>query len=134
MLRFVPSCASKGSVTDKRRNCARKISLKSKKNLISVSQTLKRREAWKYVKLKKLLTFLEEPYEFEKEIGKYVFDLALIERKILIEFDGDDHSTPFQKKKDRIRDKFAKKKGWKVKRVSVKANLIIPVEILYDIL
>lgn len=63
------SCASKGSVNDARRNAGKQSAIK---NFTSDTHTpqgiqklLKKREAWKYVEVKKILEFLKEPFEFE---------------------------------------------------------------------
>jgi very-short-patch-repair endonuclease len=127
------SCASAGSVTDKRRNAQRKSGIEHCKNLIPIEDTLRLREMWKYKKLKSFLEFSNEKFEFEFIIGDYVFDLALPERMIFIEFDGIYHNGK-QLLIDADKDKFAQNNGWKVIRKKVQGNTVMDSDLLYDIL
>jgi len=127
------SCASKGSMSESRRAAQRQGGLDKAGNLISASQTLKIREDWKYKKLKHLLSFLDENFEFEYSIPPYVFDLCLIDRKILIEFDGTDHCG-IQIHIDNAKQKVAEDIGWKVIRYRVQDKAIINPELLYSLL
>jgi len=126
------SCASSGSVTDKRRNAQRKSGLESK-NLISAQETLLLREMWKYKKLIDFLEFNNENFEFEFILGNYIFDLALSKRMIFVEFDGVYHNGK-QLLKDAEKDKFAQDNGWVVIRKKVQNNKVIQSELLYDVL
>ena len=128
------SCASAGSVTDNRRNAQRVAGLQHKDNLILVDETLRRRELWKYKKLISFFEFKKENFKFEYNINDYVYDLALIERKIFIEFDAINHLHPQQMLIDNEKDKLAEEHGWKVIRKRVLSNTIIEPSLLYDVL
>jgi very-short-patch-repair endonuclease len=121
------SCASKNSVTDKRRETARRLGVESN-NLISVDEALKKREAWKYAALKDVL--VDRAYEFEYPLGGYVYDLALFDDKILIEFDGPNHADVAQKQIDDKKDSVAISHGFFVVRRSVAKVAVISPEIL----
>jgi len=130
-----PSCASRGSITENRlEGNARGGRATCGTNLISVEETLKKREAWKYVRLKDFLEFQKEAYEFEYRIPTldFVHDLALINRKIVVEFDGDEHES--MKAEDSYRDGILRSSGWSVFRIPTKSNAVIPPEVLYPIL
>ena len=90
------SCASAGSVTEARRNAGRKaaeINFTPETHTIQNMQyILKQREAWKYLLIKNVLDFLGIQYEFECIVGNYIYDLALFDKKLLVEFDGPDHN------------------------------------------
>ncbi len=120
------SCASAGSVTDYRRYRARQIGLASvENNLISPEEALKKREAWKYVNVKKSLESLNENFEFEYRMEDYIYDLALLDRKVFIEFDGPDHDGSVQIEKDLLKNEVANKNGWQVQRIVVDSNSVI---------
>lgn len=127
------SCASAGSVNEARRKGGRLAGLINKSNLISTSDSLKIREAWKYVKLKKFLEFQDVDYEFEYDVGRYIFDLCLIDMRLLIEFDGLYHSNKKIKIRDKEKDYEASKQGWNVIRINTQTNNIIESEVLYEI-
>lgn len=127
------SCASKGSVNDARREAGRKSAADHpiKSDIDSISNILKRREAWKYEKLTSFLDFIDEKYEFERIIGHYVYDLVLIDRKMIFEFDGPNH-----KYLDTDKDKTdnALQRGYILYRISVKPNTVIDPTVLYKFL
>lgn len=127
------SCAS-GSMTEKRREAQRSGGKEKAENLISAQKTLLLREAWKYTQLKSFLEYCKEKFEFEYRLGNYVYDLALPEKLILIEFDGMYHGGKKQSKTDHSKDLFASQSGWKVIRRKVQNNTIINPDILYDII
>ena len=116
------SCASKGSMTEGRRNAQRKSGYENLRNLISPAEALKRREAWKYVALKESLS--GERHEFEYEIGSFVFDLVLFDRGIVVEFDGNYHSGK-QLTIDAEKDKIAAENGFSVVRVKTRGVSVI---------
>lgn len=126
------SCASKASMSKERREAQRRAGKIHKKNLIDPQSTLKRREAWKYELLRTALR--DEPHEFEFKLGDFVFDLALKERKILIEFDGPYHRGSLQQERDEQRDKLAEDHGYVVVRREVKAASVILPETLAGLL
>ena len=128
------SCASKGSVSDYRLEAQSKAGKKHTDNLIKTAETLKRREFWKYDRLKYFLDYEKEKYEFEFSLGSYIYDLALIKRKIFVEFDGKEHSYLKKYCYDKKKDSYALSLGWVVKRVEVEKNTVLNPEILYKIL
>ena len=129
------SCASKGSVTDYRREKSREMGEKHKQELgpKAIAAGLKVREAWKYALLKKFLEELQEPYETEFLILNYIFDLALTQKKILVEFDGPYHKDQSIQEKDKEKTKVAEQSGWKVFRIAVGQSSIIPLSALNGI-
>lgn len=128
------SCASKGSVNDARRNAGKySASINFKSDTHSpehIQLLLKQREAWKYIEIKKLLEFLEEPFEFEYLIDKYIYDLALTNRHIFIEFDGPEHKYLNENDKENV----ALQNGWTIVRHTVQPNEVIKPDFLYSIL
>jgi very-short-patch-repair endonuclease len=94
--------------------------------LISPQETLKRREAWKYAALERVLE--GRKHEFEYKLGKYVFDLALLDTKTLVEFDGPYHRDPKQKQMDADKEKAAGIRGFVVIRRLVKPAVVIDPE------
>lgn len=126
------SCASKGSMNEFRREAQRLGGISKKDNLITVVETLKIRESWKYSKIKEYLDSIKEVYEFEYSIDGYVFDLILKSRKMLIEFDGIYHSGLDQKKVDTIKNSLALSRGYKIERIKVTNNSIIDPTVLHN--
>jgi very-short-patch-repair endonuclease/YHS domain-containing protein len=126
-------CASRGSVTKYRRQKAIESGKKNSSNLISIEETLRKREFWKY---KSLGQFLEKQYcgdhefEFRFPNTKYICDLALKDDQIIVEFDGREHSFSSQKKIDEERDTFIEKMGWDVVRIPVRQKSKINVSLL----
>ena len=62
-----------------------------------------------------------------------MFDLALLDLKTFVEFDGGYHEEVYQKEVDAKKDLEAKEFGWEVVRVPVKANQIIEPSKIYHI-
>ena len=128
-------CASKGSVTEHRRRRAREM---GKRNLrhdtATLAASLRSREYWKYKRLETFLLFEQEVFEFEHVVGDYIFDLALPNRMILVEFDGPDHANTWQAEQDKDRDEEAANAGWDIFRIPVTPNTQINPEVLYDLL
>lgn len=110
------SCASRGSMTEKRREAQRKAGFDKVGNLLSPEETLKRREAWKYELLREALG--TRPHEFEYRLGEFIFDLALLDSKVLVEFDGTYHRGTKQLNADKRKDQAAKEAGFVVVRRS----------------
>lgn len=51
------------------------------------------------------------------QIGRYRVDFAFVEERMVVEADGIRyHSSPSARRRDRIRDKYLKNRGWKVMR------------------
>jgi len=121
-------------VTEKRRAKAKIIGRQNLPTSVEdIARTLRKREAWKYAEIKKLLDWKGIVYEFEWVIGPYIFDLALVNKDILIEFDGPYHSGK-QLEADEEKKKYAEKRGWKVVRIEVIPNQVIVPSTLYDLL
>lgn len=128
------ACASAGSVTEARRRAGRKVGLAYPSTTKITAAALRAREAWKYKQLKRLLLACGEHFRFEHPVGNYVFDLALKDHKVLVEFDSAYHSGEKQKVVDRKKAKVASKKGWAVVHVKTEYNAVIPPKALYKIL
>lgn len=124
-------CGSAGSVTDKRRESSRQAA-KRGINLLRVSDSLKKREAWKYEQLRGRLSGID--HEFEYDLGGFVFDLAFPIHKIVVEFDGPEHSRKTQKIADGVKTKAAESLGFTVIRKVVAKGEVIPSAILDDFL
>ena len=120
------SCASRGSVTEKRILA----SIENGKNNLkydaqTIASGLRSREWWKYEKISKQLIEYKVNHQFEYAIENSIFDLAIIDKKILIEFDGPYHQWL---ESDSIKTKLAKDYGWELIRIETLANEIIPIE------
>ena len=87
-----------------------------KRNKIAIAQKLRNNSTdtekylWKYLRGRQL-----EEFKFRRQhpIGKYIVDFINLERKIIIEVDGGQHS---ENKKDKLRDKWLTEKGYEVLR------------------
>lgn len=84
---------------------------------------LKLREDWKYARLRKALG--ERPHEFEYGLGGYVYDLALLDTHVLVEFDGPDHRSRAQRAVDRNKGRVARANGFTVVRRAVRPMAVI---------
>jgi very-short-patch-repair endonuclease len=93
-------------------------------NLIPPEKTLKIREGEKYASLVVTLKQRGVLYEFEYRIGDVIFDLALLDRKLLVEFDGPYHTWKGQVLRDGEKDQIAKRNGWNLLRVVTETNNI----------
>lgn len=122
------SCASKGSVTDYRRAKAREMGLKNCDygigSIESIAAAMRNREAPNYIKLADYLQKSKVAYTFEYPLGSFIFDLALPDKKLLIEFDGVYHESSAIKAKDKLKSNFAVGQGWTVCRVPVEPGII----------
>jgi len=69
------------------------------------------RYLWKYLRSRQL-----GGYKFRRQqpIGKYIVDFVNFERKVIIEVDGGQHSV--YKRRDRIRDRYLRERGYCVLR------------------
>ena len=87
-----------------------------KRNKIAIAQKLRNNSTdtekylWRYLRGRQL-----EEFKFRRQhpIGKYIVDFINLERKIIIEVDGGQHS---ENKKDKLRDKWLEEKGYEVLR------------------
>lgn len=134
------SCASKGSVTEYRRSKAREMGAilteKYRGNVHSVKRLMEVREADKNKLLKEFLENLNIPYEFEYILEGKLYDLAILNKNILIEFDGEDHkhSQGACFKNDSEKNAIAAAHGWDLIRIPVEANTIIQPELIRELL
>lgn len=117
------ACASTYSMTEARREAASAAGKRHSKNLCSPSEALRRREGWKYAALAQALG--DRPHQFEFELDSFVFDLALLDTKVLVEFDGPDHQDKPTRERDAIKLKVAKRAGWRLERRAVRRLAII---------
>jgi very-short-patch-repair endonuclease len=126
-------CATKGSMTEHRMSQARIYGKKNSMYLQRTCDTMLQRESWKYVDLEKFLAYANIKFKFEHPVGKYVCDLFLPERNLVIEFDSDYHNSQKQKEYDKIRDEFLLSRGITVVRVPTEYNSVIPVSAIYSV-
>lgn len=127
------SCASKGSVTEKRREAGRLACEKSRQVLNPIKtlqHLLKKREQWKYVDIELYLKSVGENYEFEYLLGNFVYDLILFDRGLVIEFDGPDHKSLDESKKELV----LTQNNLRLLRVPVKPNTVISVSDFLEVL
>ncbi len=106
------------------KNCGGTFSIKS------IAKGLRKREGWKYVKLATYLVSLGIRHQFEFVIDNYSFDLALLDNKLLIEFDGSYHRGSKQLTLDNEKTATAVRAGYKVERIVVYNNVVIPVKVV----
>lgn len=131
------SCASIGSVhtwSDEARKRQVDAGKKHVTNLMAPADSLRKREWWKYTVMNEFLNTLCEPHRFEFVLGKHIFDLALIKRRLLIEFDSDYHDTEKQLILDKEKDLFANSLDWQVIRIKVQSNTAMNPLLLKDTL
>jgi very-short-patch-repair endonuclease len=117
-------CASKFSMSEERRE-AQKAAGRASENHISPAETLKKREAWKYAVLREALG--DRSHEFEFELEGYVFDLALFDENVLVEFDGPYHRGKSQRVQDRRKEAAAARNGFVLVRRRVLPTVVIDV-------
>jgi very-short-patch-repair endonuclease len=67
-------------------------------------------------------------------LGKFVFDLAFIDKRLFVEFDGPYHGWTEQIESDKSKDGYAQSMGWKVIRLSVEKNSIIDASLLIGVI
>ena len=96
-------------------------------NLLCPAETLKRREAWKYAALKEVLA--GRRFEFEYEVEGFVFDLALLDTMVLVEFDGAYHRGG-QLETDVRKEEVAKGAGFMIVRREVEAATVVSPAVL----
>lgn len=106
-----------------RREAQRQAGLAASGNLLTPAEALKRREGWKYAALEDELQ--GRPHEFEFELGGYVFDLALLDTKVLVEFDGPYHEKGNQPQVDENKDQVAQEAGFLIVRREVLPAAVI---------
>jgi very-short-patch-repair endonuclease len=72
-------------------------------------------------------------HQFELPLGNFIYDLGLLQHKILVEFDGKDHTYESQRRLDERKDRYALNLGWTVKRVVVAKGAVISPVVLSGI-
>jgi very-short-patch-repair endonuclease len=130
------SCASRGSVTEYRKSKASEMGKKNNKYVHSndvLAIGLRTRESWKYSLIKDFLEKSNIRYQFEFPCGSGIFDLALLDLKLFIEFDGLYHTSKIQKEIDDKKVMEAKSFGWNVVRISCNAGQIIDPNLIYHL-
>ena len=87
-----------------------------KRNKITIAKKLRinstdtEKYLWKYLRGKQLTGF---KFRRQHTIGRYIVDFVNLERRIIIELDGGQH---LENKKDKLRDKWLKERGYDVLR------------------
>ncbi len=87
------------------------------KKLTSIAKNLRKRTTnaekllWKHLRSKQLKRL---KFRRQHPIGDYIVDFACLEKQIVIELDGGQHTI--NKNRDKERDKWLKKEGFKVLR------------------
>lgn len=120
------SCASAGSMTPERRAAMRRGGQQTGGTIEKMAAAMREREAWRYVHVKDALDALGVRYQFEypiEDVG--IFDLALPGLMVLVEFDGPDHDSEYQRERDEEKDRAAKQLGWRVERVPCEPGEVI---------
>ncbi len=97
------------------------------RSIASIAKGLRKREGWKYVKLAVYLLSQDIRHQFEFVVGKYSFDLVLLDSKLLIEFDGVYHAARKQSKSDSKKTAAAVRAGYRVERVKTASAVVIPI-------
>lgn len=130
------SCASSGSITKYRRVKASEMGKKNNKYVCNnkvLSKGLRSRESWKYSLIKNFLDKSNIRYQFEFPCGSGIFDLALLDLKLFVEFDGIYHCSKIQQEIDEKKTMEAKNFGWNVIRISCNAGQIIDPNLIYHL-
>lgn len=123
-------CASSGSVTEVRKEAARKAfklnGLKCNTSVAGVANMMKKREAFRYQKLLAYLDGKIIKHEFEKPIDRFVYDLVIEDSKLIFEFDeARSYAGVKQADIDAEKDKMAQQHGYKIVRIPVNPKEII---------
>jgi very-short-patch-repair endonuclease len=126
-------CASAGSVTDYRRQRAveqGRVNVKNISDISVIAKGLKTREGFKYKELQESLLITGCEFEFEYPLGKYIYDLALKDKMIFVEFDSIYHDAQFQKESDLEKQKQAEVNGWRLIRIRTAPNEIMSFKLI----
>jgi len=95
----------------------------------AIAALARKREGYRYKRLEEALK--GRKITFELPIGRYIFDLALHEEKLLVEFDEPFHQEDGWRFYDAQKDAAAERSGWRVVRlVTVPKTVIDPAEVL----
>lgn len=132
------SCASKGSMSEDRRESMRRGGRKAVLDgqgptIEKIAMGLRTREGWKYAEVRKLLEAAAQHHTFEWVLPgtDHIFDLAIHARQCLIEFDGAYHTNPLQKTADQVKDQAALQQGWAVTRILVPNKKVISAALVF---
>ena len=132
------ACASAGSVTPLRHERARAVGLAAahrlRHDVSLIASGLRSREARRYARVEKILVDGGIEHQFEFPLGRYIYDLCLFGRKLLVEFDGKYHLSQRQRLVDAQKEASAARLGWMVKRLAVNQGEVIPPEVLSPVL
>jgi len=94
--------------------------LKKNQTARGISGCMKKRNMHKYKDLMDLFNEREVRYEVEYVLGDYVFNIALLDYKVFVEFDViDTHKWERNDRYDKEKDEYAKKMGWQVVRIEL---------------
>ncbi|MDP7069344.1 MAG: endonuclease domain-containing protein [Candidatus Peribacteraceae bacterium] len=83
-------------------------------------QTNGERALWRKIRAKR---FHGIKFRRQVPIGPYIVDFLYIQKKLIIEIDGDSHYEPGAKEKDAIREAYLREKGFNLLRFSNDAAL-----------
>lgn len=97
-------------------------------NLIPNFEVLRRRESWKYAALEQTLKSQNRIFQFEYPLSGYIFDLALLDTKTIVEFDGPYHCDQKQIAIDDDKNAAAIAAGFVVVRRRVEPAVVISPE------
>ena len=93
----------------------------SERRTISRARALRKRMTEAEVILwSKLRSHATNGFHFRKQhpVGPYIADFACLKARLIVEVDGDTHSTEAELEHDRRRDQFLRSLGWRVLRVT----------------
>jgi very-short-patch-repair endonuclease len=68
---------------------------------------------WRHLRAKQLGGF---KFRRQQPMGNYIVDFVCLEKRIIIELDGGQHTTDTEKMKDHVRDLWFMEQGFKVLR------------------
>lgn len=88
--------------------------LSDRRKELRKNQTPQEEKIWWYLKDKRL----GSKFRRQHSVGGYILDFLCKEKKLIIELDGEVHSTREAIEYDQVRDKFFEELGYKVLRFS----------------
>lgn len=89
------------------------------KKLITLARNLRKRQTdaenllWRHLRYKQLLGL---KFRRQQPIGNFIVDFICLDRKLIIELDGDQHGFPKEKNQDQERDRWLQQEGFKILR------------------
>jgi len=128
------SCASRGSITPYRSRRAAEVghAMMAAHRPEMTAAGLRKREWWRYKDLHAVLDAADVRHRFEYPLRAgirfYVYDLALLDRHVLIEFDGPYHNGEKQVEADALKERTAVNHGWRVLRIKVPTGAAVPAD------